>query len=320
MKFALIVNACTSTFQNQFETLNGFMEKESFRTHDGQTIVISNETSQQHLLAENAPTSQVHFIQVHQYQPEIILEALANYVKLNEFELLVFPGDFSGEELSVRLAFRLGGSSLTGVSQINRKQDKLLFDKRVYSNHLIGSFELKKKPYCISLQKGAYEPKLVSQIPHQVTEDDVRQKSVSFQKSARTFKEEKVNHLANAAVILAVGQGVGSKHAVENLAEFSQKVGAELAVSRPVAMSAWAPMSRMVGVSGTISHPDLCLVIAASGAAAFMAGVEKSRFIVSINQDPQSQIIKQSDVAVVADYQPVIAALSRIIDSYLDHS
>ena len=79
-------------------------------------------------------------------------------------------------------------------------------------------------------------------------------------------------------------------------------------------MNAWAPMNRLIGVSGAMLQPDICITAGVSGAAAFYAGIEKSKFIVAINTDGQAPIMKKADVAVADDFVPVIKALREMAE------
>lgn len=321
MKYAVVLNACSETYQNRAEGLFAFISENFADGNAVQSVVIySDEASKDHFI-RLAPTIKTHLIRVTRYQPEVILDALAAYFKQHTVDLVLFSSDYAGVELSARLAYRLKGSSMMGVEKVEYALDSLVCHKGVYSNHLRGVFELKRRPFCISLMKGAFDPVPVPEsLQHQVTEMDLSLNMAEFVKSSKYFPEEKTNKLESAALVLAVGQGVGSKRAVETLSELANQLGAELAVSRPVAMNAWAPMQRMVGISGTITKPEICLVVAASGAAAFMVGIEKSSLIIAINQDHQAAIVNQCDLAVIDDYQSVLDALLKIIQSSRNNS
>ena len=90
-------------------------------------------------------------------------------------------------------------------------------------------------------------------------------------------------------------------------------MGAAFGVTRPVAMNAWAPMDRLIGVSGTRAAPELCIVAGASGAPAFYWGIEKAAFIVAIDVDEQAPIVNNADAAVIDDGLAVIEELAEII-------
>ena len=63
-------------------------------------------------------------------------------------------------------------------------------------------------------------------------------------------------------------------------------MGAAFGVTRPVAVNAWAPADRQVGVSSTRTGPVVCIVAGASGAPAFLWGVERADFIAAVTDNP----------------------------------
>ena len=90
-------------------------------------------------------------------------------------------------------------------------------------------------------------------------------------------------------------------------------MGAAFGVTRPVAMNAWAPMDRLVGVSGTRAAPELCIVVGASGAPAFYWGIEKAALIVALELDEHAPIVRNADAAVVDDGLAVIEEVAEIV-------
>jgi electron transfer flavoprotein alpha subunit len=90
-------------------------------------------------------------------------------------------------------------------------------------------------------------------------------------------------------------------------------MGAAFGVTRPVAMNAWAPADRQIGVSGARSAPAVCIVAGASGAPAFLWGVERAGFIAAVDADARAAIVGEADVAVVDDAVAVVEALADIV-------
>ena len=84
-------------------------------------------------------------------------------------------------------------------------------------------------------------------------------------------------------------------------------------VTRPVAMNGWALIDEIVGVSGHIYSPEVCITIGVSGSAAFYAGIEKSGFIASVNHDECAPIIGMSDVFVIDDYENILERLFQVL-------
>ncbi|SQB42374.1 Electron transfer flavoprotein large subunit [Citrobacter koseri] len=66
-----------------------------------------------------------------------------------------------------------------------------------------------------------------------------------------------------------------------------QALDAEVGYSRARVMNGGFDADRVTGISGHLLSPDVCIVAGASGAAALMAGVRQSRFVVAINHDAQ---------------------------------
>jgi electron transfer flavoprotein alpha subunit len=134
-----------------------------------------------------------------------------------------------------------------------------------------------------------------------------------FIKASQSIPMKPARNLAMAKFLLIGGQGMHNKENTQSLKEIAEVIGADFGVSRPVAMHAWAPMHRMVGVSGAMTKADVCIVAGVSGAPAFYAGIEKSKFIVAINKDTRAPIVKTADVAIIDDYQAVLDELVKLI-------
>ena len=78
-------------------------------------------------------------------------------------------------------------------------------------------------------------------------------------------------------------------------------------------MNAWATPDRQIGVSGTRAAPAVCLVAGASGAPAFLWGVERAGFIAAVDTDEHAAIVAEADAAVLDDAVAVVEALADLI-------
>lgn len=315
MKYTAVLNGCSGNFISQAEEIHGFLEGNVHRTMEGNTIIFYDDDNRKSELIGNSPTPNIKLIKVSRYQPENIL-AILKQLELNEdVDLYLFPSDFTGSELSVRFGYRMEGSSLVSVNKIDIKEGCLACHKAVYSNHMQGEFVLRKRPYCISIAKGCVDNKPILSIPHgTIFEIDMTDISKDvFIQDHKFIEEKEFSGLEDARFILIAGRGVKSKENVKRLEEIAKEIGAELGVSRPVVMSAWASMNQLVGVSGIMTKPELCIAAGVSGAAAFFAGVEKSKYIVAINTDEKASVIRSSDIAIIDDYERILEELLKII-------
>ncbi len=323
MIFKGILNGCSMNIASQAEELNGFIG-EHLRSVDtiGSTILFYSREEQKDALLGLVPTASAQLVRINRYQPENVLEALETLEKGERTHLYVFPSGFEGSEIAVRLAFRLKGSSLVQVKQIECSSEKLIAKKAVYANHVLATFKLLKKPYCISLAKGSTNSQPIAKRDTMtVTEVDMTHLHQDrFIKASQSTPFKPARDLTKATFLVIGGNGMGSHENTKKLQQIAETIGADFGVSRPAAMRVWAPMHCLVGVSGAMTKADVCLVAGVSGAAAFYAGIEKSKFIVAINKDIRAPIVRSADVAIIDDYKAVMDELVKIMTTNITGS
>ena len=74
-----------------------------------------------------------------------------------------------------------------------------------------------------------------------------------------------------------VGQGGEADN--QEIAMLAEKMGAEVGYSRARVMNGGVDAEKVIGISGHLLAPEVCIVVGASGAAALMAGVRNSKFV-----------------------------------------
>jgi electron transfer flavoprotein alpha subunit len=319
--FKGILNGCSVNAAAQAQELNGFISRH-LTSEDaiGGTILFYSKPEQIEKLLGLVSTGSVALVRIKRYQPENILTALKTLGQKETADLYVFPSGFAGAEIAVRLAFRMNGSSLVQVKHIACSGENLIARKAVYSNHVLGTFKLGQKPFCISLAKGRVDTlPIVRRDRLVVTEFDMTHLHRDrFIKASQWIPMPAARDLAKATFLVIGGKGMHSRENTQKLQQIAEKMGADFGVSRPPAMHAWAPMDRLIGVSGAMTRANVCIVAGVSGAAAFYAGIEKSQFIVAINRDIQAPIVRSADVAIIDDYKAVMDELSRIFHENKD--
>ena len=317
MKFKCILNGCAPNVKARAEELNSFIGTYLGNAAcTGSTILFYANQEDRLALHDLVPTKSVALVRVKGYQPEIILDALKRIEDKEDTTLYLFPAGVAGAELAVRWAFRKNGSSLVHVEQMTLKKGGLLAVKKAYADHVLATFRLDRQPFCISLAQGSVERAPIAPRGNlQIIEHDLTGlHSDSFVQDSEWIPAEQARDLAGAKLLIVGGRGLESMENIRQLKEMAGAMGAEFGISRPVALNAWGPMHRLIGVSGTIARPEICIAAGISGAAAFYAGIEKSKLIIAINIDPQARIIKAADVAVIDDCKAVMKELLRIFE------
>lgn len=316
MKYTLVLNGCSRTFLSQAEEMQGFIAANLKEPAAGNSIIFYCAEEQKPELIAHSPTPSLQLIKVERYQPETILQILQQLERGKNTVLYLFPSDFAGCECSVRFAYRMAGSSLVAVQKIEAEIHQLTCYKAVYANYLQGKFVLNKKPFCLSIAKGCSGDRSIPRKKVQELSeiDRTKAKESKFVCNYQFTAAEETGGLEQAKLLLVAGRGVKSKEKVDQLKIIAREIGAEFGVSRPVVMNAWAPLQKLVGVSGVITKPEVCLTAGVSGAAAFFAGIEKSKRIIAINTDEKAPLVQASDVAIIDDYEAVLDELIKIID------
>jgi electron transfer flavoprotein alpha subunit len=223
-----------------------------------------------------------------------------------------------GVELAARLAARTGGGALTGVLTAQESEDgALLCHRTTHGGHLTGAFRLDRRPWCIALDATWADAGSEPPAEHVVHADaDLLPGDLTMPAPLHEVEQlepPSTGDLETARVLVVAGRGAGSRGGVERLAAAAARMGAAFGVTRPVVMNAWAGPDRQVGVSGTRAAPAVCIVAGASGAPAFVWGVERAGFIAAVDADDHAPIGGEADAFVVDDAVAVLEALADLI-------
>jgi electron transfer flavoprotein alpha subunit len=250
------------------------------------------------------------------YSPEPLLDAISRLQKMFLNDIILFTDDDLENELCTRVGFRLNANALLGVENFDFSDRGCIAKKPVYSYNLKADFELKRTPFLLSLLMDAYVPctssqALTPEIIHEALESlengPIRCISIEPREDTDIFD--------SARVILVGGRGVGSKSGMEKLQHLADTLNGVLGGTRPTMLDCWIDSSSLVGVSGKIISPELCITFGASGSMPFVSGIEKSKYIISVNTDESATIFRSSDFGIVHDYSEIVDLLMQEINN-----
>lgn len=310
MRYHFIVDLDAPDVSRQMEEQKGFAKAYLQKMEEGEAILLTAVSGRASGYGQRHAEHAVAAV-VEDRAPETVLKAL---------EPLICPEDlylFSGEEqnaaLAVRLSVRARGSAANSIHAVLLEGDRKLRIKRMmYANHMEAVCDPGKPPFFFTMARGGDREKLTEE-PFQIIKETYTASAAAHILSEVCKPMEEGGGLEDSPVIVAGGRGIGGRQGMEALRSLAQALGGSVGASRPVVMNAWAPMEELVGVSGTLVQPQICITAGVSGAAAFCAGIEKSRWITAINKDAAAPIMKMADVAVVEDYEPFVKALEALI-------
>jgi len=119
--------------------------------------------------------------------------------------------------------------------------------------------------------------------------------------------------LADAAVVVSGGRGVGSSEGFSVIEELAALLGGAVGCSRAVTSAGWRPHSDQVGQTGTKISPEIYIACGISGATQHMAGCKGAKRLLAINPDGEASIFASADYAVIGDLHAVVPAISAEI-------
>ena len=115
--------------------------------------------------------------------------------------------------------------------------------------------------------------------------------------------------LPEAELVVSAGRGMKGPENWGLVEELAKELGAATACSRPVADMHWRPHHEHVGQTGVAIRPNLYIAIGISGAIQHLAGVNQSKVICVINNDPEAPFFKAADYGIVGDAFQVLPKL-----------
>ena len=122
--------------------------------------------------------------------------------------------------------------------------------------------------------------------------------------------------LKEAEIVVSAGRGMKGPENWGMIEELANVLGAATASSKPVADIGWRPHSEHVGQTGKAIAPNLYIAVGISGAIQHLAGVNGSKTIVVVNNDPEAPFFKSADYGVVGDAFQIIPALTEKIKAF----
>jgi electron transfer flavoprotein alpha subunit len=327
MRFAAVIDATIGSAGDQARALAGFLHAglsagaageppgRPWSDLEGETLVFYDDDRGREQLVDLAPTAAVRLVRAPARRPDLVAATLAAAADEDGPDLFLFAGGPAGTEVATRLARRAGGSVLTGALDVTLEPGCLLGRRQVYSNHMVGRFALTARPWCVAVDPSWAETRAPGRREHRVLSESDAAADVGEPHFADLESAEPpaAGDLTEARVVVVAGAGAGSRDGVARIAAAAERMGAAFGVTRPVAMNAWAPMERLIGVSGTRVAPALAIVAGVSGAPAFLWGIERAGVIVAVNSDEHAAIVGEADAVAVGDGAAVVEALADLV-------
>jgi len=236
-----------------------------------------------------------------------LLSSLANLIKNESYELILFTATMVGSGLAAPLSFQISAPVLSEVTNIT---SDLVVEKPMYGGKSVVKYKVAKTPVVITIRRNYFEKDPLdgtsASQPFEIKDIVVR---------PGVEKEEKTEGipLEDAEVVVTGGRGIGSVENFSMLRETAELLKGAVGASRGAVDEGWMPPQLQVGQTGKIVAPAIYFAIGVSGASQHLAGITNAKCVVAINRDEEANIFKRARFGIVEDYKKIVPVLNEMI-------
>lgn len=313
MKKICVVTGTKDIIHNQLKEINSFFLKSNEEIEKVNLLILSWEAVEINDFKIPYWVDHVSYICNEELIiVEKVLEVLEKIFYENLFQLIIFPSDYFSNNICVRIAKRLDYDNINFIKTLKYSKENFVVTKNIYSSNLIGEFKFFKTKICVSVEnlpKVDYLESKKYTWENLVLEIELEDWVEEILVTSKDVKES----FADSEFVVIVGKGIGSKENAEIIKKIFDNFKCKVGGTRPVVMNGWLPIEDLIGVSGSMIAPELCLTIGVSGQRALMSGIVQSKKIIAIDVDKDSEINKQSDYIFNIDYKEFIEKVQELI-------
>lgn len=231
-------------------------------------------------------------------------------VLADSYSHILFPATASGKNVAPRVAAKLDVAQISDVLGVESADT---FTRPIYAGNAIATVQCADAKLVLTVRPTAFDAAAATGGSAVVeTVDAVNDTAKSVFVSREVAKSDRPD-LADAAVVVSGGRGLGSKENFALVDALADKLGAAVGASRAAVDAGYAPNDWQVGQTGKIVAPQLYIAVGISGAIQHLAGMKDSKVIVAINKDPEAPIFSVADYGLVADLFEVLPELTQTL-------
>jgi electron transfer flavoprotein alpha subunit len=251
-----------------------------------------------------------------EFQPDVCVEALAQYCKQQSPKLVLIPQTFDARLVAPRLASRAGAGVVMNALKLAVEGGVVKVTASAYGGDTRVVYELTGAESCVV---GVLSDMLLAEPPagagatpavRPVTVDlgAVQERICAIQKAH--FEGPR---LEEAHIIVAGGMGLGTKDNYRLVEDLAAALGGMAAASRPAVENGFIDSSRQVGLTGKITRPVLYVGVGISGASQHMVGCAAAKTLVAVNKDPDAAIFKYARYGIVGDAMEILPEITKAV-------
>lgn len=225
--------------------------------------------------------------------------------------VIVFPHTTDASSVAPMLAIQKNYSLITNVVEAPESTSPFQVKRRAFSGKGFMHAKADAAGVIVTVSQNAFGVKENAASGS----EEVKELSIANEDTKVINHEQSSGKLdlKEAEVVVSAGRGLKGPENWGMVEDLANVLGAATACSKPVSDIGWRPHTEHVGQTGKAISPNLYIAVGISGAIQHLAGVNSSKTIVVINNDPEAPFFKSADYGVVGDAFQIIPALTEKI-------
>lgn len=253
-----------------------------------------------------------------EFKIEPYTACVENFIKEVKPTILLFGGTTIGRSLAPRLAARFK-TGLTADCTILDVQENTDLDqiRPAFGGNIMAHIHTPNhRPQFATVRYKIFSaPEKVDHPTGKVTLCNIDENKLKSDINVLEINNKtKEVGIEDAEVIIVGSRAIKKKEDMEMLYKLADLLGGQVAGTRPLVESGWIDAKKQIGLSGRTVKPKLIITCGVSGAIQFVAGMNGSECIISINKDEKAPIFDTAHYAIVGDVYDVIPRLIKDLE------